>query len=304
MQLWALNGAFLADHAGQTAGEPDWDAAADNLLKFWENRITNFSDIGKVRKKFLVIAKVIGGGFNGLLKMKRLDRLVAELLDVKNIAKSKAPVFPGIVELNNGEFFYATANKDWAQKRGENNVEIRFIGKDFLDYVLASTREPVKMPIVIKAKKSLVDGGVRNIAPLKSAIQAGAEEIITIACQPEKSSLQTRKSYRNFFTLADRTVGIMTNEIVNNDLQLAQKINLACLEYGDKTLRFKVKEGPFKDYRYVESTIIRPDTSLGINVLKFNSKQIKEMIEKGKAQAKEALIGREDERKKIKELIV
>ena len=292
VSVGALNGAFLADQLGRTPAAT-WPTAVDNLELFWRDQITSFSSIGKVRSKVKVIAKVIGGGFNGLLKMKRLDRLVDRLLKEQHIANSPVPVFPGIVELNNGEYFYATTHPDWAQPSEDKQTEIRLIKGDFLDYVLASTREPVKMPVVMKMRKTLVDGGIRNIAPLKSAIDAKAIEIITISNQPEKVSPQTGKSYRNFFNLIDRTVSIMTNEIVNNDLQLAHKINMACIKYGVKTNQFKIADGPLAGNRYVESTIIRPETSLGINVLKFNTKDIKGMITKGKAAGMAGLVARD-----------
>jgi NTE family protein len=216
--------------------------------------------------------------------MDNLKALMNKELSAPNIAKSKAPFFPGVVDLETGSFFYGDAVAD---------------PDDFVDYIIASTREPILMELVHLDNRTLVDGGVRNISPLKSAIDAGADEIITIATQPEEVTPEAGKDYEKIMTLAGRTIGIMTNEIVNNDLKLAEKINLACIEIGKKTERYKIKTGPLKGYKYVESTIIRPDAALGVDITKFTPADIQMMIDKGAEKAKEALKNRDDFRTEI-----
>ncbi|MCH8172512.1 MAG: patatin-like phospholipase family protein [Proteobacteria bacterium] len=283
VSVGALNGAFLADQMGRDPA-PSWPEAADELLNFWRERVTSFAVLGKKRKFFIIGPKVLFGNFNGLLKMKRLRKLLHEVLDVENIAASPTPFYPGVADLEAGEFFYGdvTKNRD-----------------NFIDYVVASTREPILMALMRLDGKTLIDGGVRNISPLKSAIDAGANEIITIAAQPEKLSRQEGKNYGDLRTLAGRTIGIMTNEIVNNDLSLAHKINLVCVHYGKKSDRFKIKSGPLKDYKYIESTIIRPSKSLDVDITNFTPTDIEGMIKKGKERAKEALNGRDEMRAEL-----
>lgn len=283
VSVGALNGAFLADQMGRNPA-PTWPEAGDALLDFWRDRVTSFGVLGKKRKFVLVIGKILFGKFKGLLKMKKLKGLMYEVLDADNIAASPTPFYPGVVDLESGTFFYADPKKDKDQ---------------FIDYVIASTREPIIMALMPLDGKTLIDGGVRNISPLKSAIDAGAKEIITIAAQPEDLGAQAGKNYQDLLTLAGRTVGIMTNEIVNNDLNLASKINLACIHYGKKSTGFKITSGPLEGYKYVESTIIRPDQALGVDITDFTPADIQMMIDKGKARAEEALKARDAFRIKI-----
>lgn len=283
VSVGALNGGYLADRMGHKP-TPPWPQAADDLLKFWTERVTSFGVLGKKRKLFIVIPKILAADFKGLLKMKRLRKLIHEILDVANIAASPAPFFPGVVDLESGRFFYADVKKN---------------KEHFIDYIIASTREPIIMEVMRLDAKTLVDGGVRNISPLKSAIDAGADEIITVATQPKDIGKEEGKNYENLLTLAGRTVGIMTNEIVNNDLELAQQINMACIHYGKKTNRFKITSGPLKGYRYVESTIIRPDKSLDVDITNFTPADIASMIAKGKKKAEEVLRDRDQFRRKI-----
>ena len=73
-----------------------------------------------------------------------------------------------------------------------------------------------EVPVTLIGKSPYVDGGVREVAPLKRAIDDGAQEIICVVCQPE--SLQGVSFLPgNLADFALRLMDIVTNELVNND---------------------------------------------------------------------------------------
>jgi len=301
VSVGALNGAYLAGKMGGTPGMT-WPGAAQSLVQFWTDDVTSFDQLGRKRKGLGFALKILCNKFSGFLDMEALKTLIKKRLDVADIAKSPAPFFPGIVDLEEGKFFYATANEKLERAGGgpKKMIEIVFSKDHFIDLVIASTREPVKMDFIsFNPGETLIDGGVRNIAPLKSAIDDGAKEIITISAQTEEVKPQSGKNYRKLLTLAGRAVGIMTNEIVNNDLKLIGKINLACLQYGKKADGFKIT-GDFLDgYCYIESTVIRPENPLDIDITTFTPADIARIIEEGRKAAKKALKDRDAFRKKI-----
>lgn len=273
VSVGALNGALLADQMGQTP-TPIWPDAGDNLVRFWIREVTSFSVVGRERTGAGIIWKAIRDKFSGLIDMTPIMELLERTLNMDNITNSPLKVYPGVVNLAKGNFFNADPVND----------------KDnFFKYIIASTREPINMDIVDIGEEAFVDGGLRNIAPLKPAIDGGAEEIIVIANQPEKISEQTGRNYRDLFTLARRTVGIMTNEIINNDLALAERINELCKHYGDAADGYKISDGPLKGARFVDIMVIRPKERLPINILNFDSHDINTLIDLGFKDAKEKL---------------
>ena len=301
VSVGALNGAFLADKMGENPGTT-WPEAAQRLIQFWTDDIISFDKLGRKRKGLGLVLKILRNKFSGFLDMEALRELAHNRLNVDNIANSPVPFFPGIVDLERGKFFYVTADEKFARTGGgpKKLIEIVFSKDHFIDLIIASTREPVTMDFIsVKEGETLIDGGVRNIAPLKSAIDDEADEIITISAQTDDVTIQSGKNYRNLLTMAGRAVGIMTNEIVNNDLKLAEKLNLACIDASNKTDRYKIKTGHLKGYRYVESTVIRPEQSLRIDITNFTPADIARIMEEGRKMATKALKDRDAWRKRI-----
>lgn len=266
VSVGSINGAFLADRAGaaiRAGNQPDWPAIGDELVDFWTDNIRSFKDVGKKRKTIGLIFRVIGSNFTGLLKMKAITKLMRETFDMENIRRSPALYHAGFVDLESGDYENATH-----ATKGDNLIE----------FIIASTREPIIMPIHFWQNRPLVDGGARNIAPLGAAIDAGADEIVAIACQSEEpKSVGPDMNYGNFLDVAKRSVDILTNEIVNEDLKLAKTINDHCLAHGDTP----------GGHRFVPITVIRPDNPLRINITKFTAEDIRNMIDKGRAKAAE-----------------
>lgn len=263
----ALNGAFLAERAGRAAAGPvEWPAIGADLEQFWKANVTRPDDIIEVRSKGKVALSALFSRFDGLVKTDRLQALVRKELNEDNIRSSPVALYAGSVNLADGEIIYA--------HRGFPNL---------LDYVIASTAIPIMMPISMIGNYPYYDGGIRDIAPLKQAIDAGASEIICIACQPFKTG--GADFHRgNILHLVDRVVTIMTNEILRNDLEYASFINEYCPRDGTP-----VESGPLRGYRYIPIRIIQPARPIEVQIDSFTEKDIAAMLALGRWAAQEVL---------------
>lgn len=269
VSVGSLNGAFLADRAGRAVlkkKKPHWPAIGRELEKFWKNKIKSFKAIGEKRGKGNLLFRVIFNEFDGLIDTGELRKLVHDEVDEKNLRSSPAGFSAGAVNLATGEFV---------------NANLGF--PDIIDYVIASTAIPIVMPITMLAGQPLLDGGLRNVTPLKAAIDEGADEIICVVCQAEKVSGKNFDE-RNLLQLTDRIMDIATNEIVNNDLEWARYINTFCPPDGTP-----LAEGPLAGYRHIPIWVIRPQVDPDIQLDDFTSQQISQLIDLGHYAARDAM---------------
>ena len=139
---------------------------------------------------------------------------------------------------------------------------------DIIDAVLASASFPVMLcPIEINGDL-FTDAGVKEIAPLNSAIKAGADIIDVIITSPIESQIwkQNNKRKPNTIKVLMRCIELMTDEILVNDLVRIDNINK------------QIKEGTANSkYRNIEINLYQPDKVLIDNCLKFDRKTMSEM---------------------------
>ena len=266
VSVGSMNGGFLADRAGLAAGagkKPDWPEIGNEIEAFWRNNITSFASIGKKRSGLELVGDVLFGKFDGLTAMDGAADLARANIRAENLRASPAHYACGVTNMATGDFFTA---------------DVGTFGDDVLDYVIASTREPVAMPLMWINNMPMADGGVRNIAPLSPAIKMGAEQMAIIAMKPEQMTADyAQKDFRNILKLLKRTIGILTSEVMNNDLNQVRKVNQRVLK-GDS--------GGKKVIEFIE---VRPDTRLSIDVTDFNAEDIQKLITLGEQQCKEQL---------------
>lgn len=274
VSVGALNGAFLADRAGRRvrAGQPvDWPAIADELVDFWKTEITGFDRLGKRRTKTSVGWNVLVGNFNGLTTMAPLEALLAKTIDRDNIAASGVNFQAGAVNMIDGEFVSASVAMP-----------------HFFKYVVGSAMSPIIMPLQVVDEKEvvLVDGGVRNIAPLSQAIKDRAGRVVCIACQPQRLS-PASLDRKSLFAVVERLMDIVSNELINEDLEWAGYINAFCPEDGSART-----EEPFRGCRKIDLRVIRPLVDLRVPLEKFTPKDIADTIEIGRLTALQELVVR------------
>lgn len=100
------------------------------------------------------------------------------------------------------------------------------------DYI-ESTVASCSIPVFNDDINGWVDGGVREQAPLKRAIQDGADEIVVILCNPiTKDPVYYKKS--NWFNNLLRTTELLSHEIFLNDIQ-------NCIWYNENGLKKSIK---------------------------------------------------------------
>lgn len=257
VSVGALNGGFLWKEINKRS-EPDrWFVAGTKLIDFWVYNITKFSDIGKRRNYLLLALDILRNRFKSVLDMSKLEKLVEEMMRYAPYDKHVS-FSAGVVDID-------SANYE-ARSSGDHSVEI------LIKYIIASTKIPILMELKKYFGNHYYDGGLRNIAPLKEAISRGAENIIVVACQPtdmEHLSTANKFNHGNVLDLIDRFTSIMTNEILNNDLAIAEKLNK------------QVLSGEDSEHRYINIKIYRPKETIMVDLEKFDSTDITDMILSG-----------------------
>jgi len=91
---------------------------------------------------------------------------------------------------------------------------------DLIDGVLASASIPVSFPPVKLLSDMYVDGGVRDVVPIQSAVDLGADRIFAIVCSPNAESYPDGSfGDKHLAEIGDRVVlGILMDETVRNDI--------------------------------------------------------------------------------------
>lgn len=261
VSVGSLNGAFLSDRAGRAIRnneEVNWESIGEELKQFWLQKIQKPSSIIRKRSSWEVGWRAITGRFKGLVDTNPLRNLLFSTVNYENMLSSPVSFSVGCVNLTDGEF---------------SNIDAR--SPDFMEYIFASSSIPIIMPANLINNAPIADGGLRNIAPLKHAIHAGATEIVLIACQAEK--MQAKEFYsKNLFSLVNRVQDILLDEIVQNDIDHCKGANRFLSRGGGPS-----EEGINSGKKRIKISVIRPLTNPDVNLLQFNQNDIKALIHAG-----------------------
>ncbi len=241
----SLNAAYLVNQFGQqaNAGLPiSYPQAAQDLWDFWERRITRPECLSKPFNIFQLGWTALTKKFEGLVDTSPLRDLLSDVLQGRNLHASPVGLKVGAVNIMEGAMHY---------------VDPSF--ENFQDYLMASSAVPILMPVVKiegEKRKSYLDGGLRDVAPLQKAINDGAKEVVVIACHTEMIEGGDFDS-GDLLALVDRVMDIAVNEILNADLKMSRS--------------------------EVKLTIIRPRQPLSIDIQRFTKIDIRRMLEMGYA---------------------
>lgn len=223
----------------------------------------------------------------------------------KRILKSGKQMFLATINLQSGQVVYFQSGPP-ADPDNKSKV-IPIETQDQLQKaVLASANQPVLMsPVEVLPDadpvRQYVDGGVRELAPLKIAIDNGATDIYAIILRPERYE-PVNVRFKKIPKILLRTISLFTEEVVLNDSEIAKLYNKGVLirnrikkEFGLSEERveelFSVEDhpDPFKDKRVIALHIIRPECGLHIDSLEFKPKVISEMFKLGRCRAAQVL---------------
>lgn len=242
----SLNAAYLVNQFGQQANAHlliSYSQAAQDLWDFWELRITHPQSLSKPFNLFELGWSALTKKFKGLVDTRPLRELLQDVLQSRNLSASPVGLKVGAVNVLDGAMHY---------------VDPSF--ENFQEYLLASSAVPILMPVVKingETRKSYLDGGLRDVAPLQKAIQDGATEVVVIACHTEMIEGGDFDS-GDLLALVDRVMDIAVNEILNADLRMQRS--------------------------EVKLRIIRPKQPLSIDIQHFTKMDIRRVLEMGYAQ--------------------
>jgi len=215
------------------------DPSVKLLKQLWFN-IKSYKDI--YTKSFLNYLKCLCGISNGVYTFDGLRKILEKYFDKKKIQKSDIKCFIGKVSLQSGKLIY----------KDNSNMTI--------DDIIASCTIPIAFPTVDK-EEQYIDGGVRDIVPLKKAIDEGADDIYILLCSPLNSYKKDDKQYKNIIDVTLRTQEILLNEVMRNDIDVALEINA------------KVKDNHDFEHKFINFTILEPQKHI-IDTLEFEHEKI------------------------------
>lgn len=225
----------------------------------WTEKVTKTSDIWTMRQPLGIPAlwnPSIG-------KNDALFKLLTDVVDIPAIKASGIILRLPAADLETGKLFEYT---------------IEDLDKHGILPVMASASFPVAFPPVEIGDEWLTDGGVIDMAPLGSAIKAGAEKILVLTTRsPDGVAYKSRKEMRSAITVSERIIDIMTQTVLEGDLKLCEFTN-ALVEVEHPLVEGK---------RRVEVVVIGPSKPLGPS-LNFSGDLMKQQMDLGYADAKKA----------------
>lgn len=179
--------------------------------------------------------------------------------------------------------------------------------------VLASADQPILMPPVQIPKprganpiRQYVDGGVREVAPLKIAIDNGADVIYAIVLSPDPKPVEN-KEFKGLFSIAGRTVSTFIDDVASNDVKIAQLYTESVNYWLEVRAKLVADQGmtealaeaflaapatqnPLQGKRPITLHVIRPLAKLADNSLEFDPAEMAVMMQKGRDRT-QALLG-------------
>jgi NTE family protein len=271
----SMNASYLVNDFGRSVlednGYLDYNQTAIDLCNFWINNINTPDSLALRRGTYDLGMSAIRRNFEGLLDTSPLREILHNNIQMRNLNASPIGLKVGAVDIINGNIVYADPTYE-----------------HFLDYVMASSAIPILMPVVniggLK-KMAYLDGGMRDVAPIKKAITDGADEIVCIACHTRDID-GGNFPYGNLLALVDRVMDIAVNECLNADLEWAEFRNECLPEDGSEA-----QTGILKGQKRIKLKIIRPQKPLNIDIQGFDQDDIKRMILVGYQQGREEMAG-------------
>lgn len=249
----ALNAISVAnDDGGLTKAM--WHDVIQGGLKFHSKGAMSYVNLG---------LSFLGLGSNSSLGFYS-NKLAPQVADIMKQVKPSGPMyFCTVVDIDTHFIYYA-----YLSNIGENAPAMFLYDRDMLDapylfkvagydecskVITGSTSIPGMFPpSVVRDTRGhtlrLVDGGVRDIAPLYGAVMMGATKVTVISCSPLYNGGKHKKPNR-IDQMVGATIDIMTNEILRSDVDMFKMKN-------------QIAEGGTGKYRVIPITVIEPPYNL------------------------------------------
>lgn len=249
------------------------------LVKFWSD-LKSSSDI--YTKRPLGPAGAIFGA-KSLYDARGLKKLLSTAVDETKLRSTGKKLRLGIVNLGTGVF---------------RTIDESVPG--IANWVYASCAmplffEPLKTKAADGTEEQWVDGGVRDVTPLASAMELNPRGIIVVRAS-QKPKPGPVRTFPNLIEIGLRAVDILQSEVSVNDLANATLINdmiaargaqLRALESLGLTAAqaatvLRPLDVQIANYRFVPNYVIEPDANY-LDTLEFDPAKIATAIAAGKA---------------------
>lgn len=157
------------------------------------------------------------------------------------------PFEAGAVSLENGR--YVPYSIDPNERYGEKRV------KKARRFVAASSAVPVAVEPIEVEGEAFTDGGIRNIAPVKDAIDYDPDRIIVIFNSKisEGAAVDSKTKPNHVFNVATKAFQIMLNETVRSDVMAARRVNESIIK----------AQGEIEGLSHIPIDTIEPSEDLG-----------------------------------------
>jgi len=195
----ALNGSVVAQDRTSKLREI-WDETRREDV--WETGILRY-------------LRVAAGMENGLYNPRPLFRTLQDVFDPNDVVTKFRS---GAVDIDTGEYVGYEIDPEESYDDREAEKARR--------YVLASSAIPVFVePVWVSPERpQMVDGGVRNITPMKDVIEmSDLDRIVVVVNSILDRGVQTRAN--NVIDVLGSTISTLLNEIVREDVSQAVKVN-------------------------------------------------------------------------------
>ena len=249
------------------------------LVKFWSSLKKN-SDI--YEKRPLGVASALLGS-KSIYKANGLRKLLKNAADDARLRATGKKLRLGVVNLGTGVF---------------RTIDETVPGID--NWVYASCAmpvffEPLKTRAADGTEEQWVDGGVRDVTPLSSAMELGPRGIIVVRASPKPVPGKVR-TFGDLIQIGLRAVGILQQEVSINDLANATLINDMIAARGalfralealnlpaDKAAAvLNLLDVQLAKYRFVPNVVIEPEKEY-LDTLEFDPAKIAEAMAAGRA---------------------
>jgi NTE family protein len=190
-------GAINALHMAQYKKE-DQSKGATDLRQFWHDIKNNDSiyknwPTGPIESFF---------GRGSLYDTRPLELFVRQRFDLKKLQSSDILLRMGAVSLGNGEIHFGTEKSP-----------------DPVKWMMASSAFPAEFPPIEIDGDKYVDGGIREVTPIRSAISLGSTEMDIVMADPKNAPAGDwdLKKAGNVINVGVRVIGILAGEVFRTD---------------------------------------------------------------------------------------
>ncbi len=253
ISVGAVSAAYLVNNMGSQGKKQSFAFALEELTKFWFTHASEPRTVMQRRPLWSLGYGLIRKRFKSFMDTSEYFSWF-DSLSAQNISKSRIELIVGAVNLYTGKIEYFNSSHPHIVEASK-----------------ASSIIPLIMPPVYINGIPYVDGGLRDVVPLRPLVQGDElSELVIVITHPGQLAKE-EFNIGNLGEYINRTKNITVNQIIRGDLDNIHKFN-------QKLLFFLKKKIPYR--------IIRPSKELKFTLDRFNLDDIKNMMSLGYESAK------------------